>query len=147
MEHNKIRVVLLDDDENILNILYEFLDFRGYEIYSFETPDICPLQLEPDCRCEDNERCVDVIIADFYMPVINGLEFIENQKINGCKAPYIAMMSGGWEEEGLLRAKELGCKVIHKPFNLKDIDEWLDEVEKNINLERELKDWFKEPLK
>ncbi|MBW1984718.1 MAG: response regulator, partial [Deltaproteobacteria bacterium] len=100
MEHNQIRVVLLEDSEDIRNILHEVLDMRGYEIYSFETPVICPLQLKPDCRCEENERCVDVIITDFYMPLINGLEFIENQKIKGCKAPYVAMMSGGWEEEG-----------------------------------------------
>ena len=56
------------------------------------------------------------------------------------------MMSGAWGEEGLLKAKELGCKIFFKPFNFEDITEWLDEVEQNISLERELRDWFKENL-
>ena len=78
MSQNKIRIVLLEDDKTIRKILYDVFDMRGYEIYSFETPSICPLQLEPDCRCKENERCVDIIIADFYMPLMNGLEFIQN---------------------------------------------------------------------
>ena len=48
------------------------------------------------------------------------------------------MMSGNWPNEDLAMAKKLGCKVFNKPFDLSEIDAWLDDVEKNIDLDREL---------
>jgi len=72
------------------------------------------------------------------MPSVSGIEFIKNQKAKKCKTPYIAMMSGNWSTGDVVSARKLGCKVFNKPFNMSEMDEWLDEVEKNINLDREL---------
>jgi len=146
MEKNKIRVILLEDNEVNRNVLCDLFDMRGYEVFAFETPAICPLQLLPECRCNANERCADIILSDLGMPIISGLQFIENQKHKNCKVLHVAMMSGNWGKEELVKAKELGCKIFHKPFQINDINEWLDEVEKNISLDRKLKDWFKELL-
>lgn len=48
------------------------------------------------------------------------------------------MMSGNWPKEDMTIAKKLGCKVFNKPFTISEMDEWLDDVEKNIDLDREL---------
>jgi hypothetical protein len=47
-------------------------------------------------------------------------------------------MSGNWPTEDEAIARKLGCKIFNKPFNMSEMEEWLDYVEKNINLDREL---------
>ena len=140
----KKRAILLEDNEMVKKILSGILNKYGYEVFHFETPAICPLQLYPDCRCGENARCADIIISDLEMPLVDGLTFIKNQKIKECKAPYVAMMSGAWGEQDLLRAKEYGCKIFSKPLNLSDFYNWLDEIENEINLDRQLSNWFNE---
>jgi len=134
----KIRAILLEDNELIRSLLSTVLESRGYEVFKFSSPAICPLQKKPDCSCADHSRCADILLSDLGMPSVSGIEFITNQKDKHCKTPYIAMMSGNWPNKDLAMAKKLGCKVFNKPFNISEIEEWLDDVEKNIDLDREL---------
>jgi CheY-like chemotaxis protein len=138
----KLRAIILEDDEALKELLGEILSLRGYDIHAFDNPAICPLQLAPECKCHENERCADILLSDINMPFITGLEFIRNQKDKGCKIPYIALLSGDWGAERLSEAENLGCKTFSKPFKLEEIKGWLDEVEKNIDLSTELLDWF-----
>jgi len=48
------------------------------------------------------------------------------------------MMSGNWPTEDVATARELGCKIFNKPFNMSEMEEWLNYIEKNIDLDREL---------
>jgi CheY-like chemotaxis protein len=139
----KLRAIILEDDEVLKEVLSEILRLRGYEIYAFDTPAICPLQLAPECECHENERCADILLSDINMPLITGLEFIRNQKDKGCKSPYTALISGEWSAERLSEAESLGCKTFPKPYSLKEINDWLDDIEKNIDLSIELRDWVK----
>lgn len=141
MTKRRIRALLLEDLPDLRNIMKQVLDRRGYELVLFETPAICPLQLSPTCRCSENERCVDLILADLKMPSVSGLEFVENQRIKNCKSPYVGLMSGSWSDDETERANRLNCKIFRKPFSLMELDKWLDEIEKNIDLEFDLKDW------
>ena len=141
----KYRVILLDDNEAVRGVLSEILADRGYEVLAFSTPAICPLQMTPECRCAVNQRCTDIIVSDLDMPYMTGLGFIENQKKKNCKCQHLVLMSGNWTEQDLLRAHELGCKTFTKPFPFQEFCDYLDEVERNIDLRRELCDWFQEP--
>ena len=141
----KLRIVLLEDQEDVRSVLSEALECRGYEVFSFSTPAICPLQKLPECRCMDNQRCTDVVIADIDMPGMSGLDFIENQKNKNCKCRHVALMSGSWSGEGLLRARELGCKILMKPFPFDEFYVWLDEIERHTDPTRELRNWFQNP--
>jgi CheY-like chemotaxis protein len=141
----KFRVILLEDNEAIRSALSKILDGRGYEVFAFSNPAICPLQIVPECRCNTNQTCTDIIVSDIDMPNMTGLDFIENQNIKNCKCQHILLMSGDWAEQDLLRAHELGCKTFEKPFNFQEFNEWLDEVERSIESTRELCNWFQEP--
>ena len=66
----QLRVILLEDNKSILTLLKECFSDRGYEIFAFSDPSICPLQLIPECRCTENQTCTDVIVSDLNMPVI-----------------------------------------------------------------------------
>jgi DNA-binding response OmpR family regulator len=138
VNNQKIRAILLEDNDLIRSLMSTVLESRGYEVFKFATPAICPLQKKPECNCTDKSRCADIILSDLGMPSVSGIEFIKNQKAKHCKTPYIAMMSGNWPTEDVAIAKKLGCKIFNKPFNMSEMEEWLNEVEKNIDLDREL---------
>ena len=142
----KTRILLLEDTEAIRNSLAKMLTHRGYEVFSFSNPMICPLQIMPDCRCNDNQMCADIIVTDMDMPCMTGLKFIENQRIKNCKCPHVVLMSSYWKAEDLSRAHELGCKILTKPFSFNELYEWMDEVERNIDPARELFSWFEEQI-
>ena len=132
---SKLRIILLDDNDGVRNFLSEVLTDRGYEVFSFSNPAICPLQVLPECRCGPNQTCTDM----------TGLEFIENQKKKNCKCQHVVLMSGSWTDQDLSRAHELGCKTFAKPFTFEEFCEWLDEVERSIEPTRELCSWFQDP--
>ena len=138
------RALLLEDNEGVNDFLTNTLNEYGYEVFHFSSPAVCPLQLYPECRCDENERCVEIIISDLEMPLIDGLTFVENQRIKGCKAPYIALASSNWDMQKLVRATELECKSFVKPFKMLELYNWLDEIENEINLNRKLANWFNE---
>jgi hypothetical protein len=52
------------------------------------------------------------------------------------------MMSGSWDEQQATQAIEMGCKIQHKPFKASELNEWLDEVEKTIEMDCQLQTWI-----
>jgi hypothetical protein len=75
------------------------------------------------------------------MPFVNGLDFIKSQIQKGCKVKSRALMSGDWTNGGLQRAQNLGCHIFHKPFDIREIVQWIDNSQKRIDPLRELSDW------
>ena len=140
----KFRAILLEDNDSIRFLFSEIFADRGYEIFAFSTPAICPLQMIPECRCDVNQTCTDIIVSDLDMPQMTGLSFIENQKKKNCKCKHVALISGSWTDQDLSLAHELGCKTFEKSLHFEDFYKWLDEVEKGIEPTRELRDWFQE---
>ena len=69
-----------------------------------------------------------------------GLEFIENQKRNGCKVQNVAVMSGSWTDEELEHAKRLGCHTFNKPCKIYEIKKWLDACENKFDPNNKLSD-------
>ena len=76
------------------------------------------------------------------MPMINGLDFIAQQMDKGCKCHHIALISGGIEKEHFFKARSLGLALFPKPFKLNDLKKWLEKIEKNIDPNRKLADWY-----
>ena len=72
----------------------------------------------------------------------NGISFIEDQIKKGCRCKHIALMSGDLNGKTESRANILGVKIFKKPFNFEELTNWLDEIENNIDPERELSDWL-----
>ena len=140
MKKKKIRAILLEDNEGVRSLITTLLESRGYEIFAFASPAVCPLLKQPACRCDADSRCADILISDLAMPFVTGIQFLKNQKAKHCKTPYIAMMSGNWKKDEASQASELGCKVFDKPFSISEMEAWLDYIEKNIDLKRELSD-------
>lgn len=136
----KIRALVFDDDEMMLNLLKEILEARNYEVYTFREPEVCPLYKNAECLCKDGTLCTDIILSDIRMPKISGIDLIEKLDNLGCKVKNRALISGSWTESGLKKAKEMKCKIFNKPFKIEELEAWLYECEKSIDPYRILSD-------
>jgi DNA-binding response OmpR family regulator len=138
----KVRTIILEDNQIEQGILKYLLIARNHEVITYNDPSICPLQLSPECRCSEDERCTDIIISDLNMPYVNGLEYIRNQRIKGCKCKKVALVSSELNEDVKKKAEELSCKVFAKPYDISEIYNWLDDVESTMDQEIKLSNWF-----
>ena len=134
----KYRTILCEDNESVREILNFMLQERGHEVFSYKDAGDCPLSSYSGCKCNHMKFCSDLIISDVSMPNVNGLEFVENLRKNGCKIKNIALVSGFWTEKNISKAKGLGCAVFHKPVAPEELFEWIDTCEKGIDPQRVL---------
>ena len=59
----------------------------------------------------------------------------------GCKVKFRALMSANWDEFDVHDAKNLGCKIFCKPFNIEELLSWLDNCRQKIDAKRVLSNW------
>ena len=140
--NGKLRIILLEDNDTVRKVLSKSLTYRGYEVFAFPKPTICPLQMLPECRCTKNQSCTDVILTDLDMPGMDGLQFVKNLKKKNCKCGHVGIMSGWLTSGDIQRAEELDCKIFQKPFKIEIFIEWLNGIQRVIKPSRELCNWF-----
>jgi DNA-binding response OmpR family regulator len=137
----RLRAVILDDHAGIRQALWALCDGRGYEVFTFPSPGLCPLHVMDRCPCAPGITCADIILSDLNMPQVQGLNFVEALVAKGCAVPHIALMSGEWSDADEARAAHLGCRLFRKPFSLADITAWLTTVEARVPPDRGLLAW------
>lgn len=138
----KLRAILFDDEQGIRQLLEAVLKRRGYEVFTYRDPSLCLLQHSHDCQCEETQLCADIVITDIDMPNVSGLDFVAGQVRKGCKIRNLAIMSGGWSEVTIKRARDLGCAVFEKPVALSALADWLDKCEERMDQGKDLSNWF-----
>ncbi len=132
----KPRVIVYDDDSMLLDLLTAFLSGLGCEVLTFNEPKPCPIY-EVSCDvC--HKPCSDIVITDYQMPKMTGLEMLRLQAQRGCwvDARNKAIMSGGLNGEEQKRVRELGFKFLSKPFPMTELIVWIDECKKRIDLSK-----------
>ena len=134
------RILIFEDNDILRSALEYILNERGYEVFTFANPIMCQTFDSVNQYCPADHACADIIISDVNMPANNGLEIMKERLQKGCKAKYRALMSGDWTDSDLKYARELGCHIFHKPFNIEEMLEWLDDCAQKINSDRKLSD-------
>ena len=130
------RVMIYDDDQIVLDMLKLFFTRRGYEVFDYIEPVVCPLKKNPANSCDNFQPCVDVIISDYQMPKMTGIELLQNQSKKGCKVDtkMKAIMSGYSDDHIITQCNELGYSFFQKPFTFSKLSTWLSEHEKLFDL-------------
>lgn len=134
----KPRVIVYDDDNLLLGFLAAFLSELDYEVITFNKPGPCPIY-EVSCDvC--NKPCSDIIITDYRMPGMTGVEMLRLQSQRGCwvDTRNKAIMSGGLGSDEQKSIRELGYNFFGKPFPMTELTVWLDECKKRIDLSKPL---------
>lgn len=110
------RILVADDDPTILTLVKAVLKSGPYEVVTCgdaESALVC-LQTEPP---------FDVIISDFMLPGLSGLEFVSKLRLSErTSATPILMMSGHTNYAMEERALAAGANLfLHKPFTLSEL--------------------------
>jgi CheY-like chemotaxis protein len=136
----KPRAVVFDDEAIILDVFRTFLTRRGYEVLTYHEPTACPLYQDHAGGCAELVPCADIIITDFKMPQMDGVELLRRQSRRGCSvdARNRAIISGGDESEIQSEVGELGCAFFRKPIRFEELSRWLGECEQRMDLSQPL---------
>ena len=122
----KNKVVLVEDDNNLRKTFEELLDIIGYDVVrSFEDGGTAYVDLH-----KENLE-VDIILTDFFMPLMNADELINSLKsINAyrnCK--YVVMTGFDIESVYSCFPKDAGIHFLNKPFSAEKLVEVLEGAE------------------
>ena len=118
-----IKILLIDGDEGIRKSLSLFLRNQGYHVLAFETAERANEVIK-------KER-YDIILCDYWLPGMNGLEFFKRVQRSHPKSIRI-LMSAYKSEDVVSEAKKIGIKdFIEKPFTTKTIEETLSRLVEN----------------
>lgn len=104
------KMIVIDDDRDILDLVEAFFRPRSFEVLSFENPQdaVKEITKHPD---------VDVIVTDWSLPNMNGLELTQKLKDAGVTAPII-LITARQSSELALQAVDAGAyDFILKPLH------------------------------
>ncbi|TGL47105.1 response regulator [Leptospira meyeri] len=126
-------VMVLDDNETNLYVIHEMLNYKGIRVDGYRSP-------KEALEVIRSGTFYDVIISDFNMPEMNGLDFIENLlktiESNKLKQPYLSLHTSSNDENIYKRCKDLGVQsILLKPIQTNILYESLEKLVSGKNPE------------
>ena len=123
-----MKVLIVDDEEMIRNVLKEYVVFEGNEAY--EAAD----GMEAVRLCRDNDY--DIILMDVMMPKLDGFSAVK--EIRKTKDIPVIMLSARGEEYDKLFGFEIGVDdYVTKPFSPKEVMARINAVTKRRSAGKE----------
>ncbi len=128
----RLKILIIDDEECIRDSFKWHLEDMGHKVVTAPEPMLCELYSGHDCQLE--HPCADLILIDYRMPRMTGLEFIELLSKRGCiiHPENRVLISGDTTSIDMAKVKQLGCQVLQKPISLDTLDKVIFAAEKNL---------------
>ena len=112
MDQTQRRVLIVDDEQAICQVLEQFFAARGFLAVSAFSGERALARLK--------EGPVDVVLIDILLPGIHGIEVLKSAKQLHPQAR-VAMITGLKQDELQAQARALGADAyVTKPFNFSD---------------------------
>jgi len=133
-----LRIFVVDDEECIRDTFKWHLESFGHEVLTAPEPLLCSVY--QGHQCDHDDACGDVLLVDYNMPRMNGIEFIDQMAQRGCKGATENkfIMSGNTSDIDMAKARKLGCSVLDKPISLTQLELIIEEAKKRIDPARKL---------
>jgi CheY-like chemotaxis protein len=121
-----MKVLLIDDDEWIRDSLSLFLESEGCSLVALETAE--------EGLAEIKNQSYDIIIADYRLPGMNGLEFLKRADGTNPDRKLIKILITAYGNDRVLsEVNKLGIHdFIAKPFSTKTIEASLSKLLENF---------------
>jgi len=117
-----MRILTVDDDKNQLKTLSLSLRSSGFDVRTAQSADGALSCLETE------HREIDLVITDFAMPGMNGIELLKSIKKKYPAIPVI-MISGTEEQTLAENVYENGCSgFIAKPCTIGELDQTINRI-------------------
>ncbi|MBN0972488.1 MULTISPECIES: response regulator transcription factor [unclassified Gordonia (in: high G+C Gram-positive bacteria)] len=107
------KVLVVDDEENIRQLLSVSLKFQGYEV---ETAADGPAALD---RCRTAKP--DVLVLDVMMPGMDGFGLLRRLRADGVEAPALFLSARDTVEDKINGLTIGGDDYVTKPFSLEEV--------------------------
>lgn len=130
------KILLVDDDENILTVLKMRLEIMGFEITTCNNP-VKALELL-------KKEKFNLVLTDQRMEGIEGIELLSRLKEIDQFLPVIIMTAYGKVDDAVISMKRGAFSYLEKPVNPEELEDIIRkameirELEERIALEREL---------
>ena len=118
---NPYRLLIIDDNKEILTALTDFLSKRKYDVVA-ASDGSDGLKL-----LETVKQGFDLVITDLVMPNISGVGLISIIKKKFPELPVIAITGWGEHPEALATEAQAN-RVLEKPFDLSELDAVIREL-------------------
>ncbi len=119
------RVLIIDDDETVRDVLQSFLVNKGFEVTLAVDG-----QSGIDCI---KSSSFDIILTDLIMPGINGIEVLKEITTLNIKTPVLVITAFGTVQTAVEAMKLGAFEYVTKPFNL---DEIMIVINKALNVSK-----------
>lgn len=112
MSNNKYKILIVEDDRGIANVVQTVLEANGYQVLSAD-------------RCGQGilvfaSHVPDLVILDLGLPDMDGVEFI--RRVRNISAAPIIVLSARTEESDKVSALDMGANdYITKPFGAAEL--------------------------
>ncbi|MBC7712597.1 MAG: response regulator [Rhizobacter sp.] len=122
---NKVspKVLLVDDDTDLLDMYEEVLDIEGVQILK-ATSGAHALEL-----CQQHKNDIQVVISDSNMGAMTGMDLLKNLGSYYETLPVFYLLTGAFDVKETEVVNAGGRGLILKPF---DLDEILERIKKDI---------------
>lgn len=119
MSNEKFKIVIIDDETEILNMLSRFLNRSAkFQVTTYSNPVVALDNI--------NKENYDLVMLDIMMPQMNGLEVLEKVMAKNENQKVIMMTAYSTLDKVLKSHKEGATNYVMKPFNS------LESLEKKI---------------
>ncbi len=110
----KQRILIVDDDPNIVQVIEQALTFKGYSTCS-------TTQGEEALRLFQENGEFDVVITDLILPGISGIELLENFKRIDPTCEVLVLTGFGSNEKAVEALKKGAYDYLKKPTNIDEL--------------------------
>lgn len=112
MQSKKNRIIIVDDDEDLLKILMSAFGAKGYEVKTFVNGKDGLNYLSE----EKNMAHVALVILDRMLPDMDGLEILKSIKTQSAPVLILSVLSS--EKDVLIGLRKGAVDYLGKPFSL-----------------------------
>ena len=130
VKQNKIEILILDDEKQFTEELYEFFQNSGFK--SFEANTV------REARKILNNHKIDLLILDVRLPGVNGLDILKDVRIQFPSIEVIVVSAHG-DMDTVIKAIRLGAfDYLRKPFRHIDIQIAIERTQKFLQLQQKI---------
>ena len=121
---NEYRVLIVDDEEELVTTIAERLQIRGIQAQTATDGETALQMIEADPP--------QVVVLDVMMPGMGGIEVLQRMKAQNLKIPVILLTGYGSTEQGMEGMKLGAFDYLMKPCYLNNFIGKIQEAVKNL---------------
>lgn len=118
-----MKIMIIDDDEDILNLFNSFLQKEGYDVVPFLDP------LEAIMEIEANPQRYELIVTDIRMPGISGIELI--RRMSALNTDIKVILISAFEVSGKVLKDLKYDEYFKKPIHMRALASSIDKILKS----------------